>query len=172
MKNKKLFETDWFFIDSVEYTDRPYYRLNCNDSVGVIATTSDNQLILIKQFRPPINTITLEFPTGYVDKNEKPLQAAKRELLEETGYDCDKLIFLGKARVYPSRINSVFHVFAAKNAQKADFPIKNKDNFELVFMTIDEYRKQLLDDNYVDVSSISMFFLAEEKGIFNFGGKL
>ena len=65
----------------------------------IIAVTSDNELLLVEQFRVPVNTAVIELPAGLIGdeeacKNETPEQAAERELLEETGYraECLKLV--------------------------------------------------------------------------------
>ena len=47
-----------------------------------------NRLILIRQFRPPADTVVVEFPAGLIEENEPPEKAAVREMREETGYDC------------------------------------------------------------------------------------
>ena len=55
-------------------------------SVAAMAITEDNQVILIKQYRYPLNEILIEVPGGFIDAGEEPLKAVERELLEETGY--------------------------------------------------------------------------------------
>lgn len=68
---KKVFETEWFSIDAISYVssnNKPYYRLSCNDSVSIIAKTTDEKIILVLQYRPAIEDFTLELPSGYVDK--------------------------------------------------------------------------------------------------------
>ncbi|MEU7718631.1 NUDIX hydrolase [Streptomyces tibetensis] len=58
-------------------------------SVGVLALTHDDQILLTRQFRPGPRQFVYELPGGYVDDEETPLDAAQRELLEETGYQGD-----------------------------------------------------------------------------------
>ena len=55
-------------------------------SIDVLALTPDNKVILSRQFRPGPNLVLDELPGGFIDKNEELLEAAARELLEETGY--------------------------------------------------------------------------------------
>ena len=64
-------------------------RKNCSGVVGIIAVTSDQCLLLVEQFRPPLNANVIEIPAGLVGDGEAgdtPSAAAERELFEETGY--------------------------------------------------------------------------------------
>ncbi|MEO6590256.1 MAG: NUDIX hydrolase [Pyrinomonadaceae bacterium] len=84
------------------------------DWVNIIALTKNNEVILIEQFRHGIKEIILEVPGGMIDGDEeKPETAARRELLEETGFSADKFVLLGKSRPNPAiQNNTVFHYLA------------------------------------------------------------
>lgn len=62
------------------------------DTVAIVAIDEDNNILLVKQFRYATGKHTVEIPAGVIDPGETPEQAARRELREETGYDCDILI--------------------------------------------------------------------------------
>ena len=68
------------------------------DYVTVAAFTKNKEAILVKQFRPGPEMELLSFPEGYIDKNEPPEVAARRELEEETGYRAGKIVFQKKFR--------------------------------------------------------------------------
>jgi ADP-ribose pyrophosphatase len=63
-----------------------FFVLDMPDWVQVIPRTRDGMYVLVEQFRPGSGTVTLEFPAGLVDEGEGPVEAAARELEEETGY--------------------------------------------------------------------------------------
>lgn len=76
------------FWESVERTTRPHDSGSGADAVALVAKTrgKDSQILLIKQFRPPLGKYCLEMPAGLIDEGETVESAALRELKEETGY--------------------------------------------------------------------------------------
>lgn len=64
-------------------------------AVAIIAITENNEIILERQYRHPVQQIMLEIPAGKLEVNEDPLEAAKREMLEETGYSAQTWTELG-----------------------------------------------------------------------------
>lgn len=61
-------------------------RVNCDGIVIIIPITTNNEVILIRQFRPVLNSYAIEFPAGLIDIGEEVISAARRELIEETGH--------------------------------------------------------------------------------------
>lgn len=72
------------------------------DWVNVVALTADGQLVLVEQWRHGTGAVTLEIPGGMIDPGESPVDAARRELLEETGYAAKTLTFLGRVEPNPA----------------------------------------------------------------------
>lgn len=83
-----VFQTPFFTIDRLDYEDegQAYYRLSGPDSAIVLLFNERTEILLVSQFRPTLGEITLEVPAGAIEPGESPVAAAKRELLEETGY--------------------------------------------------------------------------------------
>src|SRR5258708_6142978 len=90
-----------------------FFVIENSDWVNVIALTAKSEVVLIEQFRHGVEDTIIEIPGGMVDPGEVPLDAAKRELAEETGYMSAKWTFLGKSRPNPAiQNNEIFHFLA------------------------------------------------------------
>lgn len=97
-----------------------FFVIESPDWVNVIALTKEKAVVLIEQFRHGTQEIILEIPGGMVDKGEQAQKAARRELLEETGYSSNKVIFLGKSRPNPAiQTNWIYH-YLALNCKKTE----------------------------------------------------
>lgn len=99
------------------------------NSVIVIAITKDRKYIITFQNRIKDTTIA-EFPAGYIENNEEPIEAAKRELLEETGYITDDLFIIDEAYTSPGIDNSITYIVIANNCSKTNK--KSSNGTELV----------------------------------------
>jgi ADP-ribose pyrophosphatase len=94
---KVEFVTPWFQLVSkrVAGESAPYYALRVQDYVCVVAFTDQDELVLVRQYRPAVERHTLELPSGHVEPNEPPAESARRELAEECGLDAPRLELLG-----------------------------------------------------------------------------
>jgi ADP-ribose pyrophosphatase len=93
-----------------------FYRVVLPDFAVVVALTVDRQLIAIRGYKHGIGRVVLGLPAGLVDAGESPLQAAQRELLEETGYTAPDWRGLGSFVVDGNRQCGTMHVFLAQQA--------------------------------------------------------
>jgi ADP-ribose pyrophosphatase len=94
-----------------------YYYLNSCDWINVVPVTSEGRVVLIRQFRAGLNDVVLETPGGMVEAADgSPLEAAKRELLEETGFGAEEFELIGKSHPNPAIQNNATWFFLARNA--------------------------------------------------------
>ena len=86
------------------------------DYVNVVAMTEDEQYLCFRQVKYGLDGVTLAIVGGYINDGEEPLAAAKRELLEETGYVSDDWVSLGSYLVDPNRGIATGNLFLARKA--------------------------------------------------------
>lgn len=90
-----------------------YIVMEARDWCAVIPELEDD-FLMVKQWRHGSQSLSIEFPGGVIDDGEQPEQAAKRELLEETGYKAEELIYLGSVSPNPALFSNQMHFFLAK----------------------------------------------------------
>ena len=124
LKDKKVYGTPIFslhqkdVVPDKESESKPFYVLEAPEWINVIALTAEKEIILVEQYRHGIDESTLEIPGGMVDDGESPLEAAKRELVEETGYSTEKWSLIGKTSSNPAILNNYTHLYLAENVEE------------------------------------------------------
>lgn len=110
----------------------------------VLAMTSDGKFLCFRQTKYAVEGITLAPVGGMLEPNELPLNAAKRELLEETGYEAAEWANLGSHILEPNRGIATMHLFLALNAKQVAVPHSDDlEDQELLLLTKDEIEKAL-----------------------------
>lgn len=130
---------------------------NGKNSVIVIALTCDGRYIITFQNRIKEH-ILAEFPSGYIENNEDVIDASKRELMEETGYESDDMFILDEVFSSPGIDNSKTYIVVANNCVKTCEP--RKDGTELVnyeLFSLDEL-KYMIQNNIMNGSSNKLAF--------------
>lgn len=122
----------------------PYFVVELPASVVAMAITEENEVILVKQFRYPVNDMMTELPGGFIDPEEQPQQAILRELLEETGYSFSSVHYLGVTAANPGVLNNFTHMFIAMGGKKtAAQKLDQNEEIEIVLKPLENVRLML-----------------------------
>lgn len=114
-----------------------FYVIDTNDWVTIIPLTSASEVVMVRQFRHGIKEVTLETPGGLVDRASDPLESARRELLEETGYKAREMQLLGELYPQPALFNNRFFVYLGRDAEKITSPSQDEgEDLEVVLIPL------------------------------------
>jgi len=119
-------------------------RIDCNSWVNIIARRDDGSFVFVRQYRHGTDEITEEIPGGAVDWGEDPLVAAKRELVEETGYETESWKSLGVVDPNPAILNNQCFVFFADQVkQTGQQNFDELEEIELTYFSGKEVREKI-----------------------------
>lgn len=129
-----------------------------NGGVGLLAITPENKIVLVKQFRKPLEKVILEIPAGKIEDGEgnSPAETGARELEEETGYRADCLEHLTSMYLSPGFSNEMLHIYHAKDLVKVDNPLPQDEDevLELFELTLAEAKEKMATQEICDAKTI------------------
>ena len=102
--------------------EHDFYVIEAPTWANVVAISRDDEILLIRQYRHGIRSVTFEIPGGMVDPGESPLDAAKRELLEETGFISNDWVLLGHVHPNPAIQDNICFTYLARNVEQIGEP--------------------------------------------------
>lgn len=165
-RTKETFECPWFRVHEETWNElsdldrQPFYRIESSDGVLVLAITRNEEIILIRQFRPALRRSTLEFPAGSIEEGETPEEAAVRELHEETGYRAGTLRLLGSGHIMMNRYSARDYLFMAQDCQvPAHTP--NVPDQDVLLLSPPEFKALVTSGGFEHIPALSLFSLAE-----------
>ncbi|MEK6792769.1 MAG: NUDIX hydrolase [Nanoarchaeota archaeon] len=120
-----------------------YFDIVSGDHTSfVFALTEKGKVILSRQFRPGPERVYDDLPAGFIDKGETPMDAARRELLEETGYS-GNFEYVGSF-IHSAYVDTKLHLFIARDCSKVQEPRLDENEFiEVVEKSIQDFVKQV-----------------------------
>lgn len=142
-------------------------RVNCSGIVAVVPITKNGKVVMIRQFRPPINGNVIELPAGLCDVGESFEAAAARELVEETGFAAGTLTYLTKGPLSSGLSSELLNVFVATDLTFVG--IGNRDEtekIEVLEIPLHEIDSELArlehEGNFVDLKVYGLVGLAQK----------
>ncbi len=138
-----------------------YFVVELPTTVCAVAITEEEQVLMVRQYRHPIQETILEIPGGFVDKDESPQQAILRELKEETGYEFSSVIEVGKIAANPGVLDNFTYLFLAKGGKKTgDQKLDNNEILEVEKISVKELKELFLENKIVQSLHNNCIFYA------------
>lgn len=125
----------------------------------VVPLLNNGRLLLIKQFRYPLQRDLIEFPAGKLFFGEDPLECAKRELTEETGYSAHKISKLGEIFTTPGFCDEILHLYLAEDLTEGNHNREEGElGMEIFEVTPDEIHSMIASGKILDAKTICAFY--------------
>jgi ADP-ribose pyrophosphatase len=122
---------------------------------AVVAVDDDGQVVLVRQPRPAVGARLLELPAGLLDPGEEPIDCARRELAEETGYSATRLEPLVTFYTSPGFSTELIHLFVATGLSAGAVAHDEEEEIELVRLPLEEAIHQVMASELSDAKTIA-----------------
>ncbi|MBF0284274.1 MAG: NUDIX hydrolase [Magnetococcales bacterium] len=172
-ERRTVYETPWFRLIARDVegfvSPEPYYALDLPDYAAMVAVTQEGKMLLVRQYRPAAERVTLELPSGIPDRGEQPVEAAVRELREETGYRPLLVEALGSLHTDTGRLSNRVWCFFALVEPDPHPPARPVDEppIETLLVPWEEfYQKQFgIKDGFDHAIHVAAVSLAVARGL-------
>ncbi len=123
-------------------------------AVAVVPITSEGEVLMVRQYRHPVEEILLEIPAGKLDANEPPDECVKRELLEETGMVAGSLEKLFSFYSSPGFSNEILHIYVAKDLVYQGQRLDEDEFVELEKIPLNKAKEMIIQGKIKDAKTI------------------
>lgn len=174
LSEQALFEAPPFLHVSAQSIELPdgqvierYYQVRMPDVATIFAETGDGRIVVLRSYRHGVRRVCLGFPGGHIVPGEDPLVAARRELLEETGYEADQWELLGSYITNANHHCQTMHYFRATGCRVVAAPDSGDlEAVEIVLLDRDGLLAAARRGEFPFVGQVAMLSLALAPGLF------
>ncbi len=139
---------DQVLLPDGRVTSREY--LHHPGAIAAVPLLDNGQVLMVKQFRYPTNSILLEIPAGKLETGEEIKECVRRELMEEVGYEPEEIIHLSSVWTTPGFTDEIIHLFLAKGLKPSSNPKDNDEFLEVVAMNKEELLNHIHSGEIID----------------------
>lgn len=134
--------------------------VNHSGGVAILAYKDKDTILMVEQFRKPIEKNILEIPAGKIEKGEDIELCGIRELEEETGYKANKFKYLGKIVTTPGFSNEYIYIYKAEDLYKGQDDLGDEDEFiNVKELKVDKIKDMIKKGEIIDAKTISAFMM-------------
>jgi 8-oxo-dGTP pyrophosphatase MutT (NUDIX family) len=138
-----------------------YYVIHESDVGCVFALTPDREVVLVEQYKHGIGEVCLELPAGYFAGEGDPMAQARREFMEETGYDAVTYHYVGILPQHPTRLTSRIHLFVVVDARpRGSQSLDENEHIAVRLLPIDEVFAMIRAGEITAVGTVAGIYLA------------
>jgi ADP-ribose pyrophosphatase len=160
-------------VDTLEHegVEHPYFYLTSPvDAVATVSLTIEGCIILTRQYRHPVGQVIYDLPAGHLEPGENPIQGARREFEEETGYYPRLIEKLGYYNQFPGVLRAATNLFFATDLIQTNQNLEPGEVLETVHMPVEEVVGMILNGDIIDGSLQLGVLLALHKGLLEVPG--
>jgi len=122
--------------------------------VGIVPITGDNKVLMVRQYRYPMEKELLEIPAGKLERGENPLECAIRELSEETGCSAGRIVDFGAIYPSPGYCGEVLHIYLALDLQAGEMHPDENELLSVEAVGIDELIDRIMKNEIPDAKTV------------------
>lgn len=139
----------------------PYYVVELPASATALAITEDNHVLLVRQYRHPVEEVLYETPGGFIDEGEDAAAGLRRELLEETGYEFPHVEHLGRVAANPGLLNNFTELYLATGGKKVTTQkLDHNEEIAIELVPLERVTDMLLKNEIVQSLHVNCIFYA------------
>lgn len=138
-----------------------FYKVTIKDCAAIVAITPDNHIILKKEYRHCYGEELIEVPAGVLEGGEDSLETAKRELLEETGFQSNRWTYLGKTVESSAKLTNYMYIYLAEDCKKVSKQnLDYGEDIEVIEVSLNEAVEMIMNNEIICNSSIGAILKA------------
>ena len=170
VKSKIIFDHPWarIIVDTLKHqgVEQSYfYLVSPVEAVATVGVTAKGEIILTRQYRHPVGKVIYDLPAGRLDQDENPIDGARREFEEETGFYPNHLEQIGYYNQFPGTLKAATNLFFARELVPTSQSLDEGEELDIVFKPVSEVLAMILAGEIIDGSLQLGVLLALQKGL-------
>jgi ADP-ribose pyrophosphatase len=157
------FHRDHVLLPNGKTSTREY--LHHPGAIAAVPLLDTGEVVMVKQFRYPTGSVILEIPAGKLEPDENPLDAVRRELIEEIGYEPGQVIHLASVWTTPGFTDEIIHLYLARELNPCPVHLDEDEFLEIIIMSKPELFELLNSPGVIDGKTTLALALAQMRNL-------